>query len=584
MIPAVPSFSVDDGFWYSVPSHLAESVQVGSVVRVPLSGRRIKGYVVQLGGERSGTALKGIAAVSGDLPVFDRRLLEALNWAALHYVAPVSVLLERAAPPNVPRGVPTAEVVSSPSDVGHPLAAIAAEAVEGRRRPPAALVGRWHDLDWLSSLLPVTTAGRSCLLVAATETEARQVAGAATQRGVPTVLAAGEADRELTAAWGHAQQRGRVVVGTPRVAAWKVAGLALAMVLEEGRRAMKDRQTPTLHVRELLMTRARVEGFSLVFHGPTPSLEVLAAGTELIQAGGRPWPLVEVVDRNQDPPGSGLLAERTVAALRAVTERGGSAFLFTHRRAADASMRCVRCRRVRACARCGSRLGRESECRRCGLPAGPCSRCGGEAFEEMGSIPQRVAAEAGRRLGRGVAGSRPERAPIVAGTERDLVAVGPQDLVVAIDVDGLMLGHDYRAPEEALRVLVRAANLLRSGPGKRMMAQTSMPDSPLIAALRRGEPLPYLESLLADRAALGLPPASEMLALEIRGEGEAARLDREIRALDSPTVLGPAETMGGWRWLIQGRLGSLRRELRPVVQRWRDSGLTVRVDVDPIDL
>ena len=37
------------------------------------------------------------------------------------------------------------------------------------------------------------------------------------------------------------------------------------------------------------------------------------------------------------------------------------------------------------------------------------------------------------------------------------------------------------------------------------MAQTSMPDAPLVTALRRGDPVPYLEGLLVERARLGCP-------------------------------------------------------------------------------
>jgi hypothetical protein len=36
---------------------------------------------------------------------------------------------------------------------------------------------------------------------------------------------------------------------------------------------------------------------------------------------------------------------------------------------------------------------------------------------------------------------------------------------------------------------------------------------------------------------------------------------------------------------VQGRdLAPFREAARPLVQRWRDAGATVRIDVDPIDL
>ena len=79
-------------------------------------------------------------------------------------------------------------------------------------------------------------------------------------------------------------------------------------------------------------------------------------------------------------------------------------------------------------------------------------------------------------------------------------------------------------------------------------------------------------------------PDAEMLAIEVRGEEEPSRFDSELRSLDPPTVLGPAAAAQGWRWLLQGSLGALKPRLRPLVQRWREAGATVRIDADPIDL
>ena len=187
-------------------------------------------------------------------------------------------------------------------------------------------------------------------------------------------------------------------------------------------------------------------------------------------------------------------------------------------------------------------------------------------------------------MGRVVAGIHPTELPVAIGTERDLPTLSPVPLVVAVDVDGLMLGHNYRTSEEALRILARLANAVETGHGRRMMAQTSLPEAPLLTALRRGDPMPFLEALLLERARLGLPPATEMLAIEIRSGDEPSRFDSDLRALGPPMLLGPAPVAQGWRWLLQGSLGPFKPGLRPIVQKWRESGATVRIDADPIDL
>lgn len=575
---------MDDGFWYSIPPHLESEIELGRIVRVPLSGRRIRGWVVEVA-QRSAEGLKAIATVSGSRSVFDRLLLRSLTWAAHQYVAPLAVLLGRATPPNLPRRQPQrrADVTSGPA-LSHPLQSIAASAAQGRKRPSTAIVGRWQELEWIAALRPVLAGGRSVLLLTATGAEAAQVAKEAEEAyGGAVIAAASETDAAVTEAWERAQTAGSLLVATPRAAVWQIAQLALVLVVEEGRRAMKDRQTPTLHVRDVLRNRARIEGWALAFLGPTPSVELLAAGAEVMPVGNRAWPLVEVVDRSQEPPGVGYLSDRVLAALRTTLREEGSCFVFTHRRVGFASMRCVRCRAIRGCVRCGARLGRVFQCPQCGASVGPCASCGSEEFEEMGTVPDRLIAELDRRLGQGAAGTDPSRHRVVVGTERDLAGLEPVSVAVAADADGMLEGAGYRQSEEALRQLARVANVVRRGRGHRMMVQTSRPDSDLITALKRGDPIPYLENVLVERARGGFPPATEMMAVEIRGETPQGA-ESNLRSLPAAAILGPARRDGGQRWLLTGDLSQARLGLRKLAGQWRESGATVRIDVDPIDL
>lgn len=583
VVPDVASFSVDDGFWYSVPDHLSDRLTIGSIVRVPLSGRRVRGWVVQLAPDRPGD-LKEIASISGEAAVFDRRLLDSLTWAARHYVAPVSSLLARAGPPNLPRAIPTGQRGSPGAASASVLDPIAHRSARRLNTPVTAIVASWHDLDWLGSCGQVLNGGQSVLVVASSVAEVDRLEAAASEHHAKTVVAVrGRDDASDARMWELAQSSPRLVIGTPKTALWKVARLGLAIVLEEGRRAMKDRQTPTLHVRDVLRTRSRLEGFNLVFFGPTPSVELLAAGAELVRPGNRAWSHVEVVDRSDDPPSSGFLSSRVIAAITASVEAGRSVFVFTHRRVDRASVRCSRCRALRMCGSCGSRIGRVERCPRCGTNARPCLECGAEVFEEMGTIPERLVAELDRRIGPGVAKPGYD-APVAVGTERDLASLGRVEVAVAADVDGMLLGTGYRTAEEALRQLARLASMVGPSSGSRLMIQTSKPDSPIVTTMRRGNPIPFLERVLVERAREGFPPSTDMIALELRGEVPDS-VTHDLADLDGrAVVMGPMEVADGQRWLLMGELGEARAQLRRIVGRWRDRGATVRVDVDPIDV
>jgi primosomal protein N' (replication factor Y) (superfamily II helicase) len=582
IVPVVPTFSVDEGFRYAIPDNHRDSITIGSMVRVPLGGRKVAGFVVALeDGPTEG--LKPVAAVSGAAPVFDSTLADVMRWASRHYVAPLSVMLARCAPPNLPPRK-TAGPVDMVAAVGdHPLV----EAVSAGTPRPIVWLDAGDPAEWIGPVgSALVGAGLSMMVVVPTGEEVSSIARRLGALGDHLIVVDHEMDdAAVTAAWGRAHHHGGVLVGTPRISSWHLRAPGVFAVVEESRRAMKDRQTPTVHVREMLTTRAARTGVPVIFAGPAPSLEVIARTPEIRRTPGRIWPLVEVVDRREDPPGVGMLAERTRQAVQITVARGGTVFVFAHRRGYSAASRCSRCRALRRCPACGSRPDPEPNCRRCGQALGPCTECGAGRFEPLGAGIGRVVEELGRIVGRDHVGEHPTSRQVSVGTERDLTTLGPQHLTVLVDIDGLILGIDYRAAEEAFRIGTRLAASVHHGSGRRLIVQTNDPEHPVIVALRRADPTAFTGPELENRRLMGYPPYGSLMVIEARG-GEPDAADRELRAIAGQAqILGPATSRTGTRWLIQGGdLASFKRDLRPVLQRLRDSGLTMRVDVDPIDL
>jgi primosomal protein N' (replication factor Y) len=329
-----------------------------------------------------------------------------------------------------------------------------------------------------------------------------------------------------------------------------------------------------------------------VLAGPVPTVEALASGVEIHQPTTRTWPLVEVIDRAEEPPGSGVLLEATVRAVAAVVRSGGTVFVFVTRRTEAAAFRCVACGALRTCAACGAAATGSVACRRCGADLGSCLACGRSRFQALGAGVGRVVTELRRRVRADVGvvgedtGDGPA-APVLVGVEADLPAVGIVDLAVVVDADGLVLAPHYRAEEDALRTLARVAATVGRGRGRRCLVQTAQSGHRVYAALRRGRPLPLLETLLEERRAAGYPPAGELMAVEIAGDPMAVDRDLRIAAdgAGAVEVLGPAPAGARDRWLVSGRdLRPLKLALRPVVQAWRDRGTRVRIDVDPVRL
>ncbi|MBA2337223.1 MAG: hypothetical protein H0V96_05600, partial [Acidimicrobiia bacterium] len=346
------TFAVDGGFRYVVPDSL-DGITLGSLVRVPLAGRRTRGFVTEVLADGDPDNLRPLLGKVGDLPVLTPRLIETMRWAAVHYVAPFAVLLAKAVPPNAPRRIaiaPAMAAAASPpvgATSGPPAAGLAASIAAGSRVRPQYLVGGgpWGRL--IAELAgPVLAAGRSAAVIGPTVLEATALAAQLeAARGVAPWLATSSAPaRETTRAWAAPLSApGQLVVGTREIALWPLGDLALTVVVEEGRAAMKSPQTPTLAVRDLVRRRAAAERFTVVFAGAVPTVETMVTGVELSEPTARVWPLVEVIDRAEEPPGGGVLMQAAVLAIAAVAKGGGRSFVFVTRSGEAAALRCIQC-------------------------------------------------------------------------------------------------------------------------------------------------------------------------------------------------------------------------------------------------
>jgi len=347
---------------------------------------------------------------------------------------------------------------------------------------------------------------------------------------------------------------------------------------------MKAKQTPTLHVREVIRRRAAIERTPAVFMGPVPTVPLIARGIDLREPPGRVWPLVEIADRSGDGPASRVIGSVALRAIEAVADAGGQVFVFVARRGYAAAFRCVRCRALRKCPSCRAGPDKGNRCRRCGTLLGPCAGCGGRRLEPLGAGAGRVLEELGRRPG-GSVGPAGSGSQLLVGTERDIPAIPPAALAVAVDADGLLLAPHYRAEEDALHTLARVAATVARGRGHRCIIQSNQPGHRVLDALRQGRAGDLLTAIATERAADELPPAVELIALEIRGDTAAIAGEVEDVVAGAAEVHGP-ETVGErTRWFIQSRsLHGVRVRMRRAVQRWRDAGLKVRIDADPVDL
>ncbi len=100
---------LDKEFDYLVPDALRDAVEVGTMVRVPLAGRRVGGWVVALDPSDAAVAaerLRPLAKVTGHGPPAD--LVDLARWASWRWAAGrLRPLLRAASPPGAVPVVPS---------------------------------------------------------------------------------------------------------------------------------------------------------------------------------------------------------------------------------------------------------------------------------------------------------------------------------------------------------------------------------------------------------------------------------------------------------------------------------------------
>ena len=168
----------------------------------------------------------------------------------------------------------------------------------------------------------------------------------------------------------------------------------------------------------------------------------------------------------------------------------------------------------------------------------------------------------------GSSGELPIDAGVYVGTEAVLHRVRDADVVAFVDIDAELLAPRYRAAEQAMALLVRAARLL--GPRRadqRLLVQTFRPDHEVLQAAVAADPGLLAKREAARRRELGLPPFRALARVSGDGAAEFVEMLPLAVAADGDGFLVRADD-----W---DELGDLLSD----TPRPRDARL--RIEVDP---
>jgi primosomal protein N' (replication factor Y) len=179
----------------------------------------------------------------------------------------------------------------------------------------------------------------------------------------------------------------------------------------------------------------------------------------------------------------------------------------------------------------------------------------------------------------------PAAGQVFVGTEAVLhrLPAGPRlGLVAFLDFDQELLAPRYRAAEQALGLLVRAAR--RLGPrasGGRLLIQTRLPDHEVVEAAQRTDPTLVAEAERPRREALGYPPFGALAEVKGAAAAVTALLDG-LRSHVGIDIFGPTGAATGLQALLRAPDGpTLCDALAATAPGARGEG-RLRVAVDPL--
>jgi primosomal protein N' (replication factor Y) len=428
----------------------------------------------------------------------------------------------------------------------------------------------------------------------------------------------------------------RVTVGARSALFLPYPKLGLIVVDEAHEPSFKQEEGVQYHARDTAVMRAKFEDIPVILSSATPAIE----SRHMVEIGryrelslphrfaGARLPDISAIDLTQDPPPRGRwLAPSLVEDLAQNLERGEQSLLFLNRRGFAPLTLCRHCGHRFQCPNCTAwmvehRLMHRLACHHCGHvmpPPKACPECGEEdSLVACGPGVERIADEVAElfpdartaivtsdtiwsplRAAEFVGAMEAGAIDVVIGTQ--LVTKGYHfpnlTLVGVVDADLGLSGGDLRAAERSFQQIQQVAGRAGRGdkPG-RVFVQTHDPDSPVIAALVKGDVPEFYAAETEARREAAMPPFGRLAAIVISAEdsGEAEAVARRIGhaapTVEGMAVFGPAPAPLA---MLRGRhrqrlLVHARRSLdvQDVIRDWLadiewSAKVRVSVDVDP---
>ena len=572
VLPDVPA--IDKPFDYSIPQlwiedGRADQIKVGTMVRVPFSGRQVNGWVLEVDIQpEEGINLLSLSKYRGVGP--SSEVIDLARWAAHRWAGRLNRLLTTASPPkNVPlleqRKDGIGETKTTANDT-----VWWQEAVKHKetvlRLPPSQ--------DAVAIASEFVRKGNTLILFPSIS-GAQKLAAGLKSKGLHVSV--------VPEQWQHAAVGGSVV-GSRSAAFAPIVDLSAVVVFDEHDASYQEERAPTWNARDVVVERAKRKNVPCVLVSAIPTLEAISWGHQIKPSRKEErdgWPIVEIIDRRVDDPiRSGLLSQKLTSILRDET---GPVVCILNRKGRSRLLACDRCGSLARCEKHFIPLTqKEDHALEC--PSGcndrpvVCDSCGSTRFknlragiarlrEELEALSKKKVVE----ISSDSKGKIPD-SDIYIGTEAALHRVGRASQIVFLEFDQELLAPRFRAAEQAASLLIRSARLIgnRNG-GGRLIIQTRQPEHEVLQAVLHANPEKLIEAESERRRLLQLPPYSALA--QISG-ASASEMVQSLSGISGIEIMGPRDGC----WLVRATDSNALSQAISSVGRPKGK---IRIEIDP---
>ncbi len=537
----VVDLPLEGPFDYIIPEGMKGCVQVGMRVMVPFGARPVCGFVIGLLQESQIPKLKSINSVCESQPTFTPWMIEFAKHFSRHYGCSLGESLATMLPPLLRKG----RSLSFPKAcVGNPGEGNTKDYLQGlNSSKPTVFIspsGNYDDVlrDQIS---PVLTSNGSVLVLVPDAYAMKQISAVLNKYFSGQVIELKEEAtlKEQVDHWVKVRNASKAIVLGARSAVFApINDLYLTLMIDENDASFKQEQSPLYETRDVLLMRAKVQGFALSFCCVTPSVEIwqginegkylrkdLLSTVTAVKA--------QAVDLTNYKFLGALLSPPVRNGLDEVLKNKAQGLIILNRRGTYSVTRCVDCAQALRCQHCDSplvyaRIKKLFSCRHCTftLPGNtPCPACKKINWKSFGVGIEHVQAElfkyfptARTAFFDGTKEEMPKDFDILIATQAILRFSDQLQcaLVACVDFDSELNRMDMRSSLKAFSL----ARRVKAMASKQFFVQSRNLDHYVIKSLVRDDAQGFYDQELALRKEMGFAPFKHWVEIMCRSRIE----------------------------------------------------------------